>query len=613
MISVLGVTLGAAAPWFLVGIPLAASLLIYIFRARGTAHDLVISTLFLIRNLPQRLSARKTFVPPLQFWLELAALSLLSLAAAGLLATDSRQRIAVVIDTSLSMGAINEAGQTRLETAQRIASADVSQFLVQGRFSVYGAASELLPASAPLVSAPVAVWAINSLKPTYLEDNLNAQIRSLLSQGSFDKIWLYSDRTLKDQSVPAGLRVTTIPTNPLTERNIWIRSLSANTDQTITIELSSLAPAEISIQVAASCFSADGAELSAPTPISIKLSPVTTNSSQIGPIDPTWAFCRITSYGDDTKREALQIDNEGWIARADTAPAIQIVSPLSLQELGLTGLKGFQFQRIESAQSTNFNKTVPTIFHRTTASSEMQAPSLVISPPAGALPWGGAVAPQILTAPPITRWIQSHPLLRYVNPTLLSIERAAALRCPESSLSIILSSSGVLACAGESGGFRYLVTGFEIFPFEGLSTPTITVLTLNAFKWLFNSATPLGAINLGRSIFPSGAKELRSVMPLSAAPLLTDSNVVMINTPGVVSYRSEKDSTPKFLAFNLFSDQESDLAREQTISIEATTQGASLKQRAPLALASWLALLALLVLLIDIAIRIKRSSSWRAR
>ena len=243
----------------------------------------------------------------------------------------------------------------------------------------------------------------------------------------------------------------------------------------------------------------------------------------------------------------------------------------------------------------------------------MQAPSLVISPPAGALPWGGAVAPQILTAPPITRWIQSHPLLRYVNPTLLLIERAAALRCPESSLSIILSSSGALACAGESGGFRYLVTGFEIFPFEGLSTPTITVLTLNAFKWLFNSATPLGAINLGRSIFPSGAKELRSVMPLSAAPLLTDSNVVMINAPGIVSYRSEKDSTAKFLAFNLFSEQESDLARAQTISIEATTQGASLKQRAPLALASWLALLALIVLLIDIAIRIKRSSSWRAR
>jgi len=613
MISVFGMTLGAAAPWFLVGVPLAASLLVYIYRARGNAHDLVISTLFLIRNLPQRLSARKTFAPPLQFWLELAALSLLSLAAAGLLATDSRQRIAVVIDTSLSMGAINEAGQTRLETAQRIASADVSQFLVQGRFSVYGAASELLPASAPLISAPVAALAINSLKPTYLEDNLNAQIRSLLLQGSFDKIWLYTDRTLKDQSVPFGLRVTTIPTTPLTERNIWIRSLSADTDQTITIEISSLAPSEISIQVAASCFSADGAELSAPTPISIKLSPVTTNSSQIGPIDPTWAFCRITSYGDDTKREALQIDNEGWIARADNAPAIQIVSPLSLQELGLTGLKGFQFQRIESPQATNFNKMVPTIFHRTTTSSEMQAPSLVISPPAGALPWGGAVAPQILTAPPITRWIQSHPLLRYVNPTLLSIERAAALRCPESSLSIILSSSGVLACAGESEGFRYLVTGFEIFPFEGLSTPTITVLTLNAFKWLFSSATPLGAINLGRSIFPSGAKELRSVMPLSAAPLLTDSNVVMINTPGVVSYRSEKDSTPKFLAFNLFSDQESDLARAQTISIEATTQGASLKQRAPLALASWLALLALLVLLIDIAIRIKRSSSWRAR
>jgi hypothetical protein len=613
MISVFGMTLGAAAPWFLVGVPLAASLLVYIFRARGSAHDLVISTLFLIRNLPQRLSARKTFAPPLQFWLELAALSLLSLAAAGLLATDSRQRIAVVIDTSLSMGAINEAGQTRLETAQRIASADVSQFLVQGRFSVYGAASELLPASEPLISAPVAALAINSLKPTYLEDNLNAQIRSLLLQGSFDKIWLYTDRTLKDQSVPFGLRVTTIPTTPLTERNIWIRSLSADTDQTITIEISSLAPSEISIQVAASCFSADGAELSAPTPISIKLSPVTTNSSQIGPIDPTWAFCRITSYGDDTKREALEIDNEGWIARADNAPAIQIVSPLSLQELGLTGLKGFQFQRIESPQATNFNKTVPTIFHRTTTSSEMQAPSLVISPPAGALPWGGAVVPQILTAPPITRWIQSHPLLRYVNPTLLSIERAAALRCPESSLSIILSSSGVLACAGESEGFRYLVTGFEIFPFEGLSTPSITVLTLNAFKWLFNSATPLGAINLGRSIFPSGAKELRSVMPLSAAPLLTDSNVVMINTPGVVSYRSEKDSTPKFLAFNLFSDQESDLARAQTISIEATTQGASLKQRAPLALASWLALLALLVLLIDIAIRIKRSSSWRAR
>ncbi|MEY4700562.1 MAG: hypothetical protein RL326_749, partial [Pseudomonadota bacterium] len=127
MITIFGTSLAASAPWLLLAIPIATSILIYTFRARGPSAPTVTSSLFLLSKLPLALPARRSFLPPLQFWLELAAFLLLSLSAAGLTASSVGERVAIVIDSSTSMSAPTSSQSTRLETAKRLAQADVAK------------------------------------------------------------------------------------------------------------------------------------------------------------------------------------------------------------------------------------------------------------------------------------------------------------------------------------------------------------------------------------------------------------------------------------------------------------------------------------------------------
>ncbi len=149
MISLFGTTIAAASSWLLLGIPCAIGFLVYIFRVRGTTNQAIVSSLLFLKDLPRRPVGRKTFVPPLQFWLELAILTLLILAVAGIYLSRPGKHVAIVVDSSLSMGALYGAGGTRLDQAKRIATLDIERAPASTTYTIFAASKELLPLSKP--------------------------------------------------------------------------------------------------------------------------------------------------------------------------------------------------------------------------------------------------------------------------------------------------------------------------------------------------------------------------------------------------------------------------------------------------------------------------------
>ena len=96
---------GFSIPALLLVIPCAIAFLLYVYRKRGHADAIVVSTLLLLRNLKEQVQVRKKVFPPPRFFFELLLLFGLIFAAAGLYKAQGDGSIVVLIDNSLSMAA----------------------------------------------------------------------------------------------------------------------------------------------------------------------------------------------------------------------------------------------------------------------------------------------------------------------------------------------------------------------------------------------------------------------------------------------------------------------------------------------------------------------------
>jgi hypothetical protein len=284
------------------------------------------------------------------------------------------------------------------------------------------------------------------------------------------------------------------------------------------------------------------------------------------------------------------------------------VSSLSAEQLGLTKVKTITISKEKPKDSS---VKLPTIYHRTVPQSVPTTPSLVVFPAVGALPWGGSVMPNRAQAREVTRWDSSHPLLQYVNPSLVSFPEVHPLECPPSSTPILFSTGGPIACAGEDKGARYLITGFELFPFEGSKNPTMSIFALNAFKWLFQSsgATTGGELPMRLSL-PDSVTKAEYILPEKVALTLEGSSISPL-APGIIRLK-DANGTERYLALNSFTERESDLSRRSMLSVppQAPRPSTPAGGTSSHSLVSILALVALIVVGIDLARRILRHARW---
>jgi hypothetical protein len=609
-----GITITAHAPLFLLGIPLGAALLVYIFRARGSGSPIVTSTLLLLSKLPQYMPARRRFIPPLQFWIELAALTLLSLAAARLISSESGARIAVVIDSSKSMATLITAGEPRLAVAKRLATADVAQSLPTTRFSVFSASNSLQPITGSALSSAGAIRAITTVSQSYSPDQLQQFVTALASSREYNRIWVYTDKTSEPVATDTQVKIVSIPSDLSALTNVWLHSITTtgkSGSSTIEAELLVSSKSSVSTSVSATCTKPQSNGTFELPAVTTTVAPGQIAKVQLGPITQPWSYCKaVAQPSSPAIGDALSIDNEAWIADSSHDSPITLVSALSAQQLGLTAIPG-----ISLAQHTEASKPVANqaIYHRQAPPSVPSQSTLVIFPPKGSLPWrGGATLASERTTSEITRWATSHPLLQYVQPDLLSLPESSVLECPDSSTPILFSARGAVACAGEEGGARYVVTGFEIFPFDGRRSPTLSVLTLNIIRWLFQSGSPVqSASGLGSIKLPASATSARIVAPNQRELSLDSFRAASITEPGVVSIISSAAGATgeQLRAFNAISDAESDTSQASSLAITAN-KDIPTKPREKFPLEGLLAAMALVVLAGDLVRRIIRRSSW---
>jgi len=609
MISIFGSTIAATSPWLLLGIPCAIGFLVYIFRVRGTAHQAVVSSLIFLKELPRRPVGRKTFVPPLQFWLELAILTLLILAVSGLYLARSGKHIAVVVDSSLSMGALYGAGGTRLDQAKRIATLDIERAPSSTTYTIFASSKDLIPLSQSNESSTDAITTLQGAKQSHRPDALQQHLASLVGDQHYDAVWVYTDREVENSQPSQRLIVNQIPLDPSTSTNAWIQGIQVEGTDALKVKLGYGGTSPKDAVVEGECFEGP---TSPPTKLSAKtarLTPHEVTTTTLTPPPGDWSYCRVhIKLQDPSLFDALPIDNEGWITRASSEPTIHLVSSLSPEQLGLTKVKAITVS--VDAQKGDIAK-LPTIYHRVSPSAVPMTPSLVVLPPPGALPWGGSALTQGAQRTEVTRWDVSHPVLQYANPSLVTFPEVRPLECPPSATPILFSSVGPIACAGEEKGARYLITGFELFPFEGTKNPTISIFTLNAFKWLFQSsgATTIGELPM-RVPLPESVTEAGYVQPENLKLKLEGSSIAPI-VPGIVQFEDESGSE-RYLALNSFEEKESNLSRRTTLSLPPITPKAatSSSPATSRSLTSTLAILALLVIGGDLVRRILRHVRW---
>lgn len=615
MMQLFGLTLNATAPWLLLGIPASTALLVYAYRSRGVSAHAVVSTLLLLKRLPPHQAARKRFVPPLQFWLELAALWLLSAAAAGVSFSRSGAVIAVVLDTSASMEAPAADGTTRLETAKRLALADMAAAPASTRFALFTAHATLTPLDTTPRSAGEAKRTIAGAQLTPTEDQLAALLPRLMHSGEYSSVWTYTDHILSGSTVPRALRLVSVA-GPNTPTNLWLRSVTSPSPDTLTVSLHATgAGTSIAVTLTTTCTiitQTGSSTTQTPAAVQVQLPLASVTSAQITGLDPDWSYCQVTAHtGDGRSSDAISADNQGWIVNDASTRQITLVSPLSAEQLKIKSLRGFLVNAPDPAHPAP--PTTPTIYHRTTPPTRLTAPTLIVYPPIGALPWGGEVQGSAAGSAEISRWSDAHPVMRYLRPTLLKLPTPHTVRCPAAATTLLTTTVGAVACAGEQGGLRYAILGFELFPFDGPKTPTLSILTLNLFQWLFNPDLPTTSLRPFDEIqLPAELREAAYVAPSHQSLLRPPAKTATLSQTGVLALYGAAATPPTLRAVNLFSEQESDLTARAEIPITAVETAATrTAQREPAqGQLQHLALAGLVVLLLDLLRRMRRATNW---
>lgn len=620
MISLFGTSLGASAPLLLLGVPLATALLVYVYRNLGTSTHAVVSTLLFLRELPNRPTSRKKFVPPLQFWIELAALSLLSLAAAEIFLANTGSTVAIVIDQSLSMEAPGKDGTSRFESAKRLAVADLTTSLPTTRFSVFSAHSTLTPLSSSKVSALEATSTIAPLTPLHAEDRLQNYLTSLINSGQYDSVWVYTDRALEAATIQPNLRIVSVAGDvggrPMA--NVWLRSLSTKMSEGktyLSASLQEVGTPTLPVTLSTFCY-----DIAAAAPSRPRMLPDTTIeahngvpiTTQLGPLDFPWSHCRVVVTSSSTSAsDLLSGDNDGWITSESVASRVELVSPLSPGQLKIEKLGGVSVISSASNVAPQPGAPLPKIVHRSTLSQQPDSPTLMVFPRAGPLPWGGEVRESQDRAVEISRWDNAHPVLRYINPTLLDIRATRLISCPPSATSLLTTTAGAVACVGEQQGVRYAIVGFEIFPFDGVKTPTLSILTLNLFKWTFESnSSSQGVLPYESMTLPRGVNEASYLAPDTIAIDISQRNTIVPTKTGIIQLSDSRLGTRSTKAVNLFSDHESDLSVNPPLRTPFAERAATKRSKESFDMTPWLVMCAALVLLFDLIRRVVRVSRW---
>jgi len=615
-------------------------LLVLAYLKRRSERLQMVSSVLLLKTLPKHPIRKRRFKPPLRFFLEALSLLLLAIAAAVPIFKEGGERVAVVLDNSMSMSALVSNSETRFQKA----IVDLSKWLDEKNssnlYTLFTAAPSMTVVGDKDVSASKLLAAIKDIKPNLTPDSLQSPLEQLAKDGEYDRILIVTDKSLTHSADSAlsetkSFRTATTKLEAITAAqvatNVYFTAarleqskVSANEAKIlVSIASSSNAPQQVQLklfgfanaQSASTDEEASGKNIATKDVTVNPAAPLEVTFSLPANVVSAFSYFKATLQTSAGKVDALVADNAVWLSKSsDFTTAVLLISP-DTTPLGLTSENGFNAKQVSPAEYNALGddelKTYSLlVFHKSAPASAPRVSSLLILPPANNPLF--TVVSQFRN-PSISSWAETHPLTAYLRVPLLNPQAAQVFTLPLWAQAIVNTEEGPLVVAGESQGVRFAAVGFELLPFEGLKTPALSVLTLNLVNWLLGQEQLQGSLLTGGALRLSSEREWSVIDPAGTSTTLAgDGNTpvfLQLTAAGIYRLQQSGSNTGKLLAVNVIHPEESSTFITSTIELPAEFPKTSSDSVAANPFWPLLVALVLLILVIEIALRLKSAGN----
>jgi hypothetical protein len=477
-------------------------LLLIAYLVRERPRSVMVSSVLGYRALRGLKSERPWGWPRLDwlFVIELLILSLVVLAMAQPYVIHQHTPVAVVLDNSAAMqagapsGARFEAAKAALERAIPDHN-DVAVTLWLTAPQPYQIGAAMSPAQAR--SAIRKARAVDAAQSTV---SVARMLRDLFSGHRFTQCFFATASPISEP-LPAGLHVFKAG-DPLP--NYAIGSFAVGGAQfgsgalkaRLTIANFSSQPQNLEVTI-----SAEGKTL---TRAQTRLGAQEITGLEFPTLAPSTAY-----RADLTPADAFALDNVAWATPAAGAQIqVLFVSPTPADAAGLASLPQLSVRTLAPEKySPEAAKADLLIFEYGIPKELPAANAMLVMPPGGGDVFGLRLLPGATTQ--ITDWRSPDPLTDGVNFRLLSLRQPESFAVHPWMQTVVNSNLGSLIMQGTHEGHRYVVLGFNPFPYLGKRNLPMSVLTLNILSYLSGFGSEDAGYRTGEPwIVPAGVSEV---------------------------------------------------------------------------------------------------------
>lgn len=540
-------------------------LLLIPYLIRGRPRRLVFSSLLLLQEFSSRPAGRRWGIlrlPPL-FFLQLLLLLLLILALGEPVFSVRPLNIALILDNSASMQALEtqESGRkTRFGIAQDEARGLVRNFPARARVQLFLTVPTLEQAGSDDLAPSEALALISTFSPYDLGEppvDYGEELSRLAKEKNYERIFFLTDHPVRGQSgavkaisVGRPQENLAITSFHLTGSSFFSSQLEARVE--VTNYSSKEEKVKLSLKGAGKVLSSRIDTIAPGKSVAV--------SFEGFPLHPTYEVELEVS-------DALALDNRRF-AVPPRSKGLKIlgISPRPEALHSLRSIPGVSLSVIAPAayEKEEGKGHSLEIFHFSAPAVLPQNHTLFVLPP-DENPL--VTLERALSQPVISDWREPHLLTRYVNFALLLPTYARSLKPLSFGETIIQSPEGPLVVVMERQGFRYLVLGFDPFPYLGRKNLPVSIFTLNLLEWFYEglggSSTATGKPLHLRAQHEGGIlvtpKEER--FPITKGPSLFSRSFFQ----GL--YQVVRGEEKEFMAVNLQDVNESDLSNPATINL----------------------------------------------
>jgi hypothetical protein len=502
-------------------------------------------------------------LPPI-FFLQLLLLLLLILALVEPVVSVRLSNIAIVMDNSASMQAL-EDGTARVALARDQARRVLGDLSANGKVDIFTIVPQLQKINNEPVSPSDALGLLAGVESDDLADtpaNYGDVLNQLTANQKYERVYFITDRPLRGQSDVVRVLTVGKPRD-----NLAITAFSVSPSSLVNRRL------EASVEVAnysgqdqrVTVTIRDDGSGSALASRELKIPARRTASATFQGLSEKPYY---TAEIDAT--DALTLDNRQYAVAAN-ARSLKILAisprPQALNSLRMVPGISLTIVAPEEYQQTDRSGFGLEIFHYSAPALLPLNPSLLVLPPDS--------NPVVKLGNPITRpvasgWRESHPLNRYLNLTLFRPAYARPLVPQTAGETIIETVQGPVAFTIEHQGKRLLVLGFDPFPYLGRENLPMSIFTLNFLDWFISASGTKGRATGEPVALAAAPRESILTTPRGEKHVVKAASTSFTKTFYQGIYQLNRGGDRQLLAINYQSASESDLQHSKPIELKPT-------------------------------------------